>query len=79
MTLEVRIFPCLNDNYGLLVRDGATGTVAAIDTPDAQAILDDLERSGWPDVLFAYHDDVEIGPVALRKIAEKTGLRPTDL
>lgn len=47
MTLEVRIFPCLNDNYGLLVRDVGTGTVAAIDTPDAATILDDLERSAW--------------------------------
>jgi hydroxyacylglutathione hydrolase len=47
MTLDVRIFPCLNDNYGLLVRDAATGTVAAIDTPDAAAILDALAQSGW--------------------------------
>ena len=38
-----------------------------------------LERVGWPDVLFAYHDDVEIGPVALKKIADKTGLKPSDL
>ncbi len=21
-----------------------------------------LERVGWPDVVFAFHDDVEIGP-----------------
>lgn len=47
MTLEVRLFPCLNDNYGLLVRDVGTGVVATIDTPDADAILADLERSGW--------------------------------
>ena len=47
MTLDVRIFPCLNDNYGLLVRDAGTGAVAAIDTPDAAAILADLEESGW--------------------------------
>lgn len=47
MTLEVRLFPCLNDNYGLLVRDIGTGTVAAIDTPDAGAILTDLDASGW--------------------------------
>lgn len=47
MTLDVRIFPCLNDNYGLLVRDGGTGVVAAVDTPDAAALLADLERSGW--------------------------------
>ncbi len=38
-----------------------------------------LERVGWPDVLFAYHDDVEIGPVALKKVADKTGLKPSDL
>ncbi|RZJ03795.1 MAG: hydroxyacylglutathione hydrolase [Brevundimonas sp.] len=47
MTLEIRIFPCLTDNYGFLARDGATGQVAAIDTPDADAILADLEASGW--------------------------------
>ncbi|MFN3668900.1 MAG: hydroxyacylglutathione hydrolase [Brevundimonas sp.] len=47
MTLDVRLFPCLNDNYGLLVRDGETGTVAAVDTPDAEAILADLAASGW--------------------------------
>ncbi len=47
MTLEVRLLPCLSDNYGLLVRDGATGAVATIDTPDADAILAELERSGW--------------------------------
>ena len=47
MTLDVRLFPCLSDNYGLLVRDVVTGTVAAVDTPDAAAILADLEASGW--------------------------------
>ena len=47
MTLDVRLFPCLNDNYGLLVRDRDSGRVATIDTPDADAILAELERSGW--------------------------------
>ena len=47
MTLDVRLFPCLSDNYGLLIRDAATGGVAAVDTPDAGAILADLEASGW--------------------------------
>jgi hydroxyacylglutathione hydrolase len=47
MTLSVRIFPCRSDNYGFLVRDEATGQVATIDTPDAEAILKDLEASGW--------------------------------
>lgn len=47
MTLSVRQFPCLSDNYGFLIRDEATGLVAAVDTPDAEAILADLEASGW--------------------------------
>jgi hydroxyacylglutathione hydrolase len=47
MTLTVRQFPCLSDNYGFLIRDEATGTTATIDTPDADAILAELETSGW--------------------------------
>lgn len=45
--LTVHRFPCLSDNYGLLARDKATGTVATIDTPDADAILGELDRLGW--------------------------------
>ena len=47
MALDVRLFPCLGDNYGFLCRDTATGLVATVDTPDAQAILKDLDASGW--------------------------------
>ncbi|HEY0103842.1 MAG TPA: hydroxyacylglutathione hydrolase [Brevundimonas sp.] len=47
MSLDIRLFPCLSDNYGFLVRDEATGLVAAIDTPDAEAILAALEGTGW--------------------------------
>jgi len=38
-----------------------------------------LSRDGWPDFVFAFHDDVEIGPKMLGKIAKKTGLTPNDL
>jgi predicted RNA binding protein YcfA (HicA-like mRNA interferase family) len=38
-----------------------------------------LERRGWPDVLFAYHDRVTLGPTALKVLATKTGLKPDDL
>ncbi|PQZ83600.1 MULTISPECIES: hydroxyacylglutathione hydrolase [unclassified Brevundimonas] len=47
MTLTVRQFACLSDNYGFLIRDEATGLVAAVDTPDADAILAEIEASGW--------------------------------
>ena len=38
MTLTVRQFPCLSDNYGFLIRDDASGKTACIDTPDAAAV-----------------------------------------
>ena len=32
-----------------------------------------------PDVLFAYHDRVTLGPTAMKVLAKKTGLMPKDL
>src|ERR1044071_774980 len=47
MTLTVHQFPCLSDNYGFLIRDESSGLAACIDTPEASAILAELERLGW--------------------------------
>ncbi len=38
-----------------------------------------LEREGWPDFVFAFHDGEEIGPRMLARIAKHTGLAPEDL
>jgi predicted RNA binding protein YcfA (HicA-like mRNA interferase family) len=38
-----------------------------------------LSRSGWPDFVFSFHDDEEIGPKMLARIAKHTGLTPGDL
>ena len=38
-----------------------------------------LARDGWPDVVFALHDDDEVGPRTLARIAKRTDLRPEDL
>ena len=38
-----------------------------------------LSRDGWPDTVFAFHDDDEIGPKMLSRIGKKTGLTPDDL
>lgn len=38
-----------------------------------------LQREGWPDVVFAFHDSEEIGPRMLARIGKRTGLRPEDL
>lgn len=56
MPLEVHQFSCLEDNYGFLARDAATGKVACIDTPDAETILGELDRLGWSlDVILNTH------------------------
>lgn len=38
-----------------------------------------LERTDWPDVVFAFHDNDEIGPKMLTRMAKVTGLKPEDL
>jgi hydroxyacylglutathione hydrolase len=47
MPLTVHQFPCLSDNYGFLARDEATGLAACVDTPEAGAILRELDKLGW--------------------------------
>jgi hypothetical protein len=47
MTATVAQVPCLSDNYGYLLHDPVSGSTAAIDTPDAQALLSELNRRGW--------------------------------
>jgi predicted RNA binding protein YcfA (HicA-like mRNA interferase family) len=38
-----------------------------------------LQRPGYPDFTWAFHDNVEIGPKMLSRIAKHTGLNPSDL
>ena len=38
-----------------------------------------LERDGWQNFTFAFHDDEEIGPRMLSRISKHTGLSPSDL
>jgi predicted RNA binding protein YcfA (HicA-like mRNA interferase family) len=38
-----------------------------------------LERAGYSDYVFAFHDSDEIGPKMLARIAKHTGLQPDDL
>ncbi len=43
----VHRFPCLQDNYGFLLHDPATGETACIDTPEAPRILEEASARGW--------------------------------
>ena len=38
-----------------------------------------LERNGWPNFVFAFHEQEELGPRMLARIAKRTGLTPEDL
>jgi predicted RNA binding protein YcfA (HicA-like mRNA interferase family) len=38
-----------------------------------------LSRPEWPNYVFSFHDNEEIGPKMLARISKRTGLRPEDL
>lgn len=61
--LEIEVFQCRSDNYGVLVHDPETGLTASIDAPEEQPILDALSRRGWTltHILTTHHhtDHVE--------------------
>lgn len=63
MAADVEQFMCRSDNFGVLVRDSATGVVAIVDAPEEKPILDAIERTGWrPSLLLVthhHHDHVE--------------------
>jgi len=44
---EIVLFPCLNDNYGYLIHDKASGQTAVVDTPDADEIIRQLQARDW--------------------------------
>ena len=57
MPAETHLFPCLNDNYGVLLHDPSTGTTAAIDAPEAAPVDAALAERGWrlTDILVTHH------------------------
>ena len=82
MPLQVRQFPCLSDNYGFLIRDEATGQTAAIDTPDAAAILRELEAAGWTLSLILnthWHPDHAGGNAELKAATGATVVGPDEV
>lgn len=45
--MKIHQFPCLSDNFGVLIHDPKTGATAAIDAPEEAAVLKALEETGW--------------------------------
>ncbi|HET7155353.1 MAG TPA: MBL fold metallo-hydrolase, partial [Hyphomicrobiaceae bacterium] len=46
-TLEIHQFPCLSDNYGVLIHDAGAGLTASIDAPNAATVTAALKEKGW--------------------------------
>lgn len=45
--LDIELFGCRSDNFGVLLHDPATGATASIDAPEETPIEEALARRGW--------------------------------
>ncbi len=74
MVALVHQFPCLDDNYGVLLHDPETGATATIDVPDAAPVLRALDEKGWAltDILVTHHhaDHTQGIPAVQRRFPE---------
>jgi len=57
MPAQTYLFPCLKDNFGVLLHDPESGATAAIDAPEAAAVEAALAKTGWrlTDILVTHH------------------------
>jgi hydroxyacylglutathione hydrolase len=57
MPAQTYLFPCLSDNFGVLLHDPATGATASIDAPEAAPVEAALKARGWTltDILVTHH------------------------
>lgn len=77
-TTRIHQFFCLNDNYGVLIHDTASGTTIAVDVPDAGAYERELECMGWTltHILITHHhwDHIDgLGELKIKTGAEVIG------
>jgi hydroxyacylglutathione hydrolase len=47
MPAQTYLFPCLKDNFGVLLHDPASGATASIDAPEAAPVEAALAKTGW--------------------------------
>jgi len=70
VNVDLRLVPCLSDNYAVILRDPATEATAVIDAPEPQPIAEALDAEGWKltHILVTHHhgDHVQ-GIPALKK------------
>jgi hydroxyacylglutathione hydrolase len=75
MAAEIRLFPCLTDNFGYLIHDAATGATASVDAPEAAPVVKALEHEGWTltDILVTHHHGDHVGGIS--ELKRKFGCR----
>jgi hydroxyacylglutathione hydrolase len=76
--LKIELFPCRQDNFGVLIHDPQAGVTASIDAPEEAPIVEALARTGWElnHILVTHHhfDHVEANAVLKQKYgADITG------
>jgi len=61
--IEIAQFPCLSDNYGVLVHLKEPGLTLSIDAPDAGVIAQELKTRGWTltHILTTHHHHDHVG------------------
>jgi len=66
MPAKTYLFPCLSDNYGVLIHDPQSGATASIDAPEAAAVEGALAKTGWrlTDILVTHHHHDHTGGIA---------------
>ncbi|RWX74403.1 hydroxyacylglutathione hydrolase [Neorhizobium lilium] len=58
--LEIEVFSCRTDNYGVLVHDPETDLTATIDAPEEGPILEAAARRGWKIThIFTTHHHID--------------------
>jgi hydroxyacylglutathione hydrolase len=57
MAAQTYLFPCLKDNFGVLLHDPASGATASIDAPESAPVEAALKKTGWKltDILVTHH------------------------
>ena len=73
MPAQTHLFRCLQDNFGVLVHDPATGATAAIDAPEAAPVEAALKATGWKltDILVTHHHGDHTGGIVELKARHK--------
>jgi hydroxyacylglutathione hydrolase len=77
--LQVHQFPCLSDNYGVLIHDAERKLTASIDAPDAGTVAAALKEKGWrlTHILTTHHHgDHTGGNLALKGETKCTIIGP---